>query len=870
MSTEMNSEQILDQAIAGIRAEEMDHAAIEQAASRVWTKLSQDAQVSQDANVLRTCDDFRALMPAYRSKQLPDAQVWLFEDHVHSCAACRVALDAARSTKVAELKPRAKSNWVFTPRTKWAMAAALTVGIGIGAWQMRDNLLPVAGSRGTVESVNGFLYRVSDSGSTPLVTGAELSEHEEILTARGSSAMVRLPDGSLVEMRERSGLSLQRKRSGMTIRLARGSVIVQAAKQRTGRLYVATNDCLVSVKGTVFAVDSGIKGSRVAVLQGVVQVDESNHTKMLHPGEQLSTSDAMSPEPIRDEISWSRNLNQHLALLGEFKAIQKELEQMPGPGLRYSSVLLPLVPAGTVLYVAIPNIGGMVANAQQIFQDRLNQSATLRNWWNSQNNQAQFTQLLNTVQTFSTYLGNEVVFTVGENSAGQYGSPLVMAQVTAAGFEQYLQQQIAQIGNGANLTIVTDPSALPATPAVNGAYALLTGGFVAVSSDPSTLRAVAALIQQPGSGAFAQTAFYQQISSAYQAGAEWLVCVDMEQILPQSVQSKEKPAKEHEVMSRLGISDVQHLLVERKEIGGKTENRAVMTFSHQRRGIAAWLAAPAPMGAIDFVSPDASFVASFVVVQPQAAVQELFNIIESVNPNFSSEEAQFESETGISVLNDLAAPLGGDIAFALDGPVLPTPSWKFAIEVYDPVRLQNTIQTLIAKANQSNSTLGLTLTQTQVSGTTFYTIASAKSPVAVNYAYVNGYLVAAPSQALLAQTIGQHAAGIMLTRSAAFKSLIARDGYPNFSAIVYQNLGPVLGSLAGGLQAVAPDQQKAISALRSNTAPSLIYAYGQPDRIEVASSGGFFGFNLDSLGGPGGPFQVPALLERALGSHRSQ
>ena len=872
MNTEQNSEQLLDQAIAGIRAEEMDPADVQQASARVWTKLAQQAQVTQDATisdpaVLRTCADFRALIPAYRSKQLSDAQVWLFEDHVHSCAACRVALDAARSGKVAEMKPRTKTHWTLTPQSKWAMAAALAIGIGIGSWQMRDNLLPSpGGARGTVESVNGFLYRVSDSGSTPLVQGAELTEREEILTARGSSAMVRLADGSLVEMRERSGLSLSRKRSGMTIRLARGSVIVQAAKQRDGHLYVATNDCLVSVKGTVFAVDSGLKGSRVAVLQGVVQVDEANQKKLLHPGEQLSTSDAMAPAPIKDEIAWSRDVNQHLALLSEFTAMQKQLEQMPGPGLRYSSALLPLVPDGAVLYVAIPNIGGMIGNAQQIFQDRLSQSQALSNWWNSQHDQAKLTQLLNTVQAFSSYLGNEVVFTVAEKSAGQYAAPLVMAQITASGFQQYLQQQVSQIPGGVSLTIVTDPSALPASPVTDGALVLLMNGFVAVSPDPSNLRAVAALIQQPGSGAFAQSAFYQQIAAAYQAGAEWLVCVDMEQILPQSVGTSEKPA----MLRQLGVSDVQHLLVERREVSGKTENRAVMTFSHQRRGMAAWLAAPAPMGAIDFVSPDASFVASFVVIQPQAALQELFNVLQAVDPNFTTQEGHFESETGISLVNDLAGPLGGDIAFALDGPVLPMPSWKFAIEVYNPVLLENTIQTLVTKANQMNSNAGLSLTQSQVSGRTYYALQSTKSTLTINYTFVDGYLVAAASPALLTQAISQRAAGVTLTRSAAFKSLLAPDGQSNFSALVYQNLGPVLNSLAGGLQAVAPGQKDTIAALRANAAPSLVYAYGQPNRIEIASSGSFFGFNLDSVGGAGGPFQVPALLEKALGSHRTQ
>ena len=517
------------------------------------------------------------------------------------------------------------------------MAAALAVGIGIGAWQMRDNLLPAPGGpRGVVQSVDGFLYRVSDTGGRVVSAGTEIGEREEIRTARGSRAMVRLPDGSLVEMRERSELSLSRKQSGTTIRLERGSVIVQAAKQRHGRLYVATADCLVSVKGTIFAVDRGTKGSRVAVIQGEVQVDEARATRLLHPGEQASTDATMAPVAIKDEIDWSQNLNQYLALLGEFAVMQKQLEQVPGPGLRYSSRLLDLAPDGTVLYVAIPNIGGMLGDAQRIFDDRLHQSAVLRDWWNAQGNPEKLNQVLNTVRGFSDYLGNEVVMTVAGAGPNGLQAPMVMAEVTRSGFSDYLQQQSARLPAGAQLTITNDPSALPVSSDSHGLFVLLMNNIVAVSPDPATLRTVAALIQQPGSGAFAKTAFYQRIADAYRAGAGWLICADMEQIVPQSVgknmSAEPRAAEAHEtVLNRLGVHDVQHLVVERKEIGGKTENRAVVTFTQPRRGMASWLAAPGPMGALEFVSPDASFAAAFVVKQPRAALEELFGTLQSVS-----------------------------------------------------------------------------------------------------------------------------------------------------------------------------------------------------------------------------------------------
>jgi hypothetical protein len=38
-----------------------------------------------------------------------------------------------------------------------------------------------------------------------------------------------------------------------------------------------------------------------------------------------------------------------------------------------------------------------------------------------------------------------------------------------------------------------------------------------------------------------------------------------------------------------------------------------------------------------------------------------------------------------------------------------------------------------------------------------------------------------------------------------------------------------------------------VDALTANSAPGLIYAYGEPDRIVVATNTGFMGFDLSTL-----------------------
>ena len=81
-------------------------------------------------------------------------------------------------------------------------------------------------------------------------------------------------------------------------------------------------------------------------------------------------------------------------------------------------------------------------------------------------------------------------------------------------------------------------------------------------------------------------------------------------------------------------------------------------------------------------------------------MEELFRIIGGSDSSFSRELSNFEAKTGVSVLDDITAPLGGEITIALDGPVLPTPRWKAVFEVYDPSTLQSTIAKLVDSFNR--------------------------------------------------------------------------------------------------------------------------------------------------------------------------
>jgi FecR protein/Protein of unknown function (DUF3352) len=860
--------QKFDRLLSEIQNQQVDSRVVAQAGERVWNSIAGSPAADLTTHKLRGCEDFQALIPEYLGRRLPEARTLLFADHVHACVACRHALDQARN---GELQPvwRPEIKRPGFPVWRWAMAATAMVAVSFFALALSIGMFPGQHLiRGAVQHVDGSLYAVIGDQVRMIPAGYPIRNGDQIRTAKGARAMIRLVDGSLVEMGERSDISLSREWKGTTIQLDGGQVIVQAAKQHTGRLYVATDDCLVSVKGTIFSVNRGIKGSRVAVIEGVVRVDYGERTSELHAGDETTSSANVSEIPIQNEIAWSRNAAKYLALLGDFAALQKQFAAIPGSGLRYGSDLVQYVPDNTVVYVAIPNLATTLGEASQIFQARLQQSPALRHWWRQQQNGSgpKLEAVLDQLKTFSGYLGDEIVFAVGKNGSA-FGAPMMLARVRQPGLESFLQDEnrrLSSNGSQAALQTVSNPWTV-SSPTGQALLVYVKDDLMMASPDVAELQHMATL-EQSGAGHFAETPLYQQIVRSYQQGAGWLLCADMEQIVSRNVQSGSDNGLPP------GIGDVRYLTMEHREVGGKTDNRAALTFASERQGVASWLGAPASLGSLEFVSPDASVVTSAVIKNPRSILEGLFQTIGSEDANFSQHLSEFEAKTGVNVLDDIAAPLGGEVTVAFDGPVLPTPRWKVVFEVYDPATLQATITKLIASFNREASAEGrsLTLTKRQVGSQTYFVVSSEKQPNSeVDYTFVDSYLIVAPDRGTLSRAIQDRQAGYTLTHSPAFQALLPRDGYTNFSAIFYHNIGPVVGPIAEQLKssgALTPQQRQSIDALTANSAPGLIYAYGEPDRIVVASSSGFMGFDLGTLltMGDNGPFLPQMLLGRAL------
>jgi ferric-dicitrate binding protein FerR (iron transport regulator) len=856
MMYDNNPKTKIEQAISALRAEQPDTETMKAAGDRVWQHLQeQGAGVSMNRvfETIRGCEDVSALLPQYHEGSLSAARSLLVEDHLHECAGCRIAAEQGKRSNAAvrpwtQALPTAISGlWGWR---QYALAAMILAVAGVSILVVRRQFFAAPqGIRARIESVNGAVYRVASYGERPALAGEEFAEGERIRTPNGSTAMVRLRDGSMVEMNQRAEISVSMTRKDTTIHLQRGNIIVQAAKRRTGHLYVASKDCMVSVTGTVFAVNSGVKGSRVSVIEGEVRVAQSGVTDILHSGDQVSTNASVESVPVPDEIAWSQNLDKHLALLAEFQKLENKIEQIPTPGLRYESRLLPLLPAGTVVYASIPNLGQAMSQANQLFQQQLQESAVLREWWQQSNGgqgHPSFQETIEKIHMLSRYLGDEIVLSA--QLGASHGSPLILALPSRPGLKEFINSQLASQNEDANgphwHALEEKELAAAGAQSKHELFVLVLPNLVA-AGDLGTLRRFDAQLRQ-GQGSFASTAFGQRMAEAYRGGAGLLFGADLSQITQHASYGR---ANDRLALERSGFADLRYLIAERKNISGQTSNNAELTFNGPRHGIASWLAAPAPMGGLDFVSADAAAVASFVVKNPAQMLDDLLEVASASNPKSEQDFAQLESELRFKLRDDLASTLGGEATFALDGPILPTPAWKVIIEVNDSNRLQYTLQQLVQDINQKaaeRGEQGLSLEQEQVDGRTYYAVRTlaAKIPVEISYTFADGYIIIAPSRAFVMNAIRTHQNADGITRSAEFKSLLPQDQHANVSALLYQNLAPVIGPIA---QQLSPSQLQSLQVLSAETKPSVVCAYGGDNSIEVASNSRFFGLDLNTF-----------------------
>ena len=234
------------------------------------------------------------------------------------------------------------------------------------------------------------------------------------------------------------------------------------------------------------------------------------------------------------------------------------------------------------------------------------------------------------------------------------------------------------------------------------------------------------------------------------------------------------------------------------------------------------------MGSLSFVTPDAGVVFAAACREPGAMLEDL-----RAMGGMNADEAlsKLETETGVDVVHDLAGTLGGEMALALDGPVLPKPSWKLVLEVYDEATLQRTIERLVAEAARHQQAAGATelpsITAVKTAEGAAHVIDLGACRAA--YAFQDGYMVACPSVPLLEAALRAQRTDVNITHAPGFRKLLPGGADPDVSLLVYQDLTSKLGELQQSAQSMLPEHVRLAVA---DAGSSLAYARASRDAIQ--------------------------------------
>jgi FecR protein/Putative zinc-finger len=737
---------------------------------------------------IKDCEDYQALIPAYRSSSLTPARQLLIEDHLHECVSCRRAFEETRREPRGQTPRPRQGKRGLTPWFRWA-AVGVAAALILLAFQMaaiRDFFRPID-VHAMVQTVDGGLYTASGQTVKPIAAGERIERTQVVRTGSESRAVLLLADGSRIEMSPRSQVWFDHARDGVRINVDRGDIVVTAAKQHGGHLYVDTRDLGVAVVGTAFEVSTGIRGSRVKVIEGEVRVQQGSSVQSLRPGQQFSSDTGGQDATVLQP--------------------------------RNTSDLVPLVPQDTVVFASLPNISQPLAESYQIFKQQLAGNPALAQWWQQRGNLSglgpTLDQIIDRLTRAGSDLGSEVVFAFP--AKGKSEEPVLLADTA-------MPDQLAAVLSETQAHVARTPGELQALAGSKGPVFYVADGLLIASSDTNQILRCLQFRSQPALNTFSSTPLYARLVQAYTEGVVWIVAADLERLSGNDSQGS-----------------LRQLVVEQNRgATGVSGYRAILAFNQRRTGIATWLAEPSPMGALEFISPAAYGVAGAVTRDPLSVFDEIASNMQG-NAAFWQDFENYQREHRVDIRQDLVATLGNEFLVAVDGPILPTPGWRIVVEVNDAARLQNTIQWAITEMNQEaavHQRQGLTLSSETAGGRTFYSVAGPDFPVEIHYTYWSGYMIIAPTESMLVDAIQNHDTGNSITRSAAFRSELPSDGHDYASAFIYQNVSSLMNS--------------------SNTLPTLVALYGEPDRI-VLSSKGVLGTNVGNFTGIAGMLNFAGL-----------
>lgn len=531
-------------------------------------------------------------------------------------------------------------------------------------------------------------------------------------------------------------------------------------------------------------------------------------------------------------LSPAQELDKYPGLIPEFGQLFLKLENsIPYPAPRAESRLLPLLPESTIFFAAFPNYGDAAHQALQIFQQELQESSVLRDWWGRGDLAAAGPKIEDSLEKFyqlHQYLGEEIV--VSGSMEGREPNFFAFAETRKPGLKKYLEQMVEQFGGESAAGVrVLDPQGLAAAKEKSPKPELLVlvrPDFVVATENLALLRSFSARLDQ-GRREFVSAPFGQRVTREYQGGLTVLAAADLQRILAQSSPSTKPDAP----FQRSGFADMKYLIWEHKGEGAQAVSQAELSFTGPRHGSAAWLAKSRPLPSLDFVSPKAFAAVTLVLANPVQMFDDIKQLAGPSSDPFAA-IAGGEKALNLSLKDDLLNYLGGELTAELVSINPPRPTWRAILQVKDANRLQQTLNTLLMA-------MQVQCDQVVEEGITYRTvqIPTSQPAMEVGYAFADGYLILGSSREAVAESVRLHNSGGSLAKSSAFQASQPPGHSMEASALFYED--PV-AMAALQFRRFAPQMTETLAQSSVSVAPFVIYFYGDETAIrEASSSSGF-------------------------------
>jgi hypothetical protein len=543
-----------------------------------------------------------------------------------------------------------------------------------------------------------------------------------------------------------------------------------------------------------------------------------------------ATTAQTASEPSPEDV---KKLTGLMTEMGPF--FQKIQSRVQSPAPRNQSHLLPLLPESTILYAAFPNYGETSHQVLTLFREEVKENAKLRAWWTQGEMATEGPKIENALEKLyelSEYLGDEIV--ISATSSGNADPKFVLlAEVRKPGFKEALPKILKELDPKSSKTFrVLDVAELAAAndaPGTDQPVVLVRPDFVAFGENLATIRTFNASLDRNSQG-FASGGFGRRIAQEYEGGVTIVAGLDVQTVLkchgPKDNQTRA-------TLERTGFSDMKYLVWTHKTVNAHQTSQFELSFTGPRRGIAAWLAAPGPIGSLDFVSPNALMVASMLLQDPPHIFDDVAGLATASNPKAMDSLDQMEQALHLNLRNDLLARLGGEITVELDTLPPQNPVWKVFLKATDPPGLLETLRTFFAASRMMP-------VESEQDGISYYTlrIPNANKTMEIGYAIADGYLVVASSRDAVADAIRLHRGGESLAKSGKLATYLPQSASgSDVSALLYED---PIAMAALNLQRFSPELANSLIQRSVDAPPTVMAFYGDESALREASQSGAF------------------------------